>query len=326
MIDARHLGPGGYCGEARHLLAENLIWTVDDLRRDAFVAMVDLGGARFDARTTAKEILDAAMRALSLSDRLAVDGWYADYVEDVRRGTIPATHVFNRVLAMELSGRVLPKTEGAGPSTIWGNVDCAWCTSESTGKDPETIAVVLQHYLDSPGDRPPPQEDLHLAYLGLAWAETNEVERARVGRCFHRPAGEPRYEWSPVLGDHELAAIWRRVRQTVAAPRTASVSAYCEVCPARRHCQAWLLPAVMGAHEALRPFQRKGGPPLNKQTAGKALRIVGAMKDAAALVEGQLRAYARAEGGIPDGRGNVWGPVQGKGKQTGEVFQWREDK
>jgi len=326
MIDARHLGPGGICGEARHLLAENLIWTVDDLRRDAFVAMVALGDARFEAKTTAKEILDTALGALTPTDRLAVDGWYADYVEDMRRGTIPAIHVFDRPLAMEANGKVVDKPAAYTPTTILANADCAWCTSESSGKDPETIAVVLQHYLDAPGERLLPQDDLHLAYLALAWAETNEVDRARVGRCFHRPAGEPRYEWSPVLGERELASIWQRVRKAVAAPRAAVVSGYCERCPAHRHCGAWLLPAVAGAHEALRPFQRKGGPPLNKQSAGKALRIVGAMKEAVAVMESNLRAFARAEGGIPDGHGNVWGPVQGKGKQTDEVFRWQEVK
>jgi len=136
MIDARHLGPGGYCGEARHLLAENLIWTVDDLRRDAFIAMAVLADARFEAKARAKEILDAALGALTPTDRLAVDGWFADYVEDIRRGDIPRTHAFDRPLAMEANGKIVSKPEAYTPTTILANADCAWCVSPGDGSGP----------------------------------------------------------------------------------------------------------------------------------------------------------------------------------------------
>lgn len=323
MIDARHLGPGAICGEARHLLAENLVWTVGDLQRDAFTAMVVLGDARFEEQSRAKDILAAAMGPLSPADRLAVDGWYADYLEDVRRDVISSLHVFNRPLAMELNGKVVHKPESYSPTTILGNADCAWCVSESAGKDPEAVGVVLMHQLETTAPLPPPHEDLHLAYLALAWAETNELDRARVGRCYHAHGKAPRYEWSPTLGEQELASVWQRVRRAATATRTAVVGGHCEMCPARRHCKAWLLPWET-ASEALAPFRRRGGPPLDKVKAAKALRVVGSMRETIGVIESQLRTFARDEGGIPDGHGNVWGPVQGKGKQSGEVFQWRE--
>jgi hypothetical protein len=53
--------------------------------------------------------------------------------------------------------------------------------------------------------------------------------------------------------------------------------------------------------------------------------MVGSMRETLGLVESQLRTFARDEGGIPDGHGYVWGPVQGKGKEKGEVFQWRRE-
>lgn len=316
MIDARLLSVAERCGEAPFLAKEHPVATLDDRRRDAFLSAIYAANATPNERESMERIRAAAFGALTAEDAAEISDWFADYSEDCRRGLIPFTHGVEVRLAMDHEGRVAKKTAPLPELGVVGSADHAWC--EKPGEDP-TIAVVLMHARDD-GSTELPSADLGLAFLALAWAGFADLDRAKVGKCYHRKQGAPRYVWSPILEEADLENVWSRVRHVLSGKRAPTVGNHCEACPQRRTCSAWLAPPLQLAHDALRPFtSHRHGENLTRENAPRALRVVSAMRDALSLFEGQLRTLAKQEGGIPDGHGRIWGPRPGK---KGEVFEW----
>lgn len=318
MIPAGMLAHAEVCGAAPLLPRTG---TIADRRRDAFLSAIYAADAPLNARDGAERIRAAAFGALSPADSAEITSWFADYAEDVRRGVIPVMHSFDVVLGMDAEGKATRHPDHQSPTTVIGSADNTWC---ETPGEASTVAVVLMHASER-GDMANPAEDLGLAFLALAWAQVMDLDRAKVGRCYHRARGEPRYVWSPILEERDLEAVWTRVQATAAgrAGSSPTVGAHCETCPVRLACAAWLGPPMQLAHDALRPFQGRGYDKLTRANAARALRVVQAMRDAVHLFEAQLRTLAREEGGIPDGHGRVWGPHLTK---RGEVFEWHTGK
>jgi hypothetical protein len=282
------------CGEAAPLLSElGPSRLRAQLRRDAMITGM-IQGEHFHSAPVG--LYEASLRALTEEDRVLVAEGLGDYFEAVSGGAIPEGHYIDQPLGMDVVNSIPIRSTDPEMHGIHGFADNCWVSRDGD----DAIAVVLQHRF---ADEPPidVNADLELAFYGVAWALSNEVDKTLIGYCEHWPKTPPRLIWS---SSTDIDIRWDRVRRAARRPRIPAVGPHCERCPARRGCRTWLAPALLSAHEALKPFVKRGAP-LNDDRARDALRVIGSMRDMITIVEGQLRSYANDNGGIVVGK-RVW--------------------
>lgn len=217
---------------------------------------------------------------------VAVESAIADYREDLRIGVVPSAHRVDLYLEMDLEGRVPAK----GTPRLGVRLDHAWVSIP--GVDGPATAVVLQHELIRLGSPPPTTLDIALA--GMAWAGVHDLDRMRLGRCYHAPGKPPVYKWTDIIDERAMTTYWARIHRTFARECSAVVGEQCERCEVRRSCRAWLLPVLETGPEALRSLVRRGG--LAANDVPRVRWVVNAMREAVTVAEGQLRSFERGQG------------------------------
>lgn len=254
--------------------------SVEERWREAFT----LGGMEPTAYS-----LDAYRRAkLGLPDLLSIDVEAAleDYQADVRAGLIPSIHRFAVDVDADLEGRV----PAVGRERIHTRIDCTW--QVAPGADSMSgRTVVLQHELAR--FEPADVMGLDLAFAALAMATANGTHYVQMGRCFHAPSKPPVYRWSRTLDEVGMEALWERIGRIFRRRRETVRTELCESCGVRRRCPEWILPAVhVGRTEAYK-FASGQDPAHGANDVSEIKRYVKALREAADVAEGHLRALRR---------------------------------
>ena len=91
-----------------------------------------------------------------------------------------------------------------------------------------------------------------------------------------------------------MTTYWARIHRMFARESTTVVGEQCERCEVRRSCRAWLLPVLEQGPEALRALVKRGGIAAND--VPRLRWVVGAMREAVVVAEGQLRSFDRGQG------------------------------
>lgn len=172
--------------------------------------------------------------------------------------------------------------------------------------------LVLDWKFGQPTHVPQPDDNWQLLAYGAALVLSRGAPYFRTALWFKDVGfrwGERRFSdgddiWAII---REIKSVNERSKE----PR-AVTGPHCDGCFQRKHCSAWLMPAAVGA-TALAPFTQPAG--LTMDNAGEALRVVGAMKDAIAIAEAQLKTFAREVGGI-HADGKVWAPRTVNGRRS----------
>lgn len=255
--------------------------SADALWREAFA----LGAAP----PTAHSIDAYAKTKARLTDMISVDveEAIANYQMATRTGdVIPSAHRFRFAVDSDLEGRI----PAQGALAITAVVECAWVVSGGAPDSPTARAVVVQHELARL--EPPSPMELDLVFAGIAMATLYGVDRMQLGRCVHSPGKGAVYKWSPILIEKDMDALWARIAAIFKRPRALVMSDLCERCPMRRACPQWLLPVVHGAGNAYKLLTAADGPLAHNDVA-IVRRFAKAMREAADLADGQLRAMKR---------------------------------
>lgn len=228
-----------------------------------------------------------------------VKGWlpdfYAVHVEAALEGyrrelgttSLPSAHRRQVVLDMDLEGRLPAK----GDVRILAQVDCAWTEAHDGGK---YIAVGLSHELAALGRRP--VDDLDLAFVAIALAAFYDVERVKVGRCYHSPTRDPEYVWSKVFDEASLMGYWERITKIFRAPHALVDSPRCEMCAVRRKCSQWILPTWPGTPLSEMQKTLTGQQMISHAESLVMRRHSKRLREVAEMIDGQLRAYQRDQG------------------------------
>jgi hypothetical protein len=157
-------------------------------------------------------------------------------------------------------------------------------------------------------------DSLQLHFYGYSLATEECADEYHVGIWI---LDEARWVWRAPMDMYSteaavMADVLRAAVENVSD--TGTTGPHCHGCYARLHCPEHLLPAALGVSGGLAPYTRPGGI-----TADNALQALGVYKSAADLVaqmRSQVEAWARENGGIPDGNGKVWRETQRAGATT----------
>jgi hypothetical protein len=138
----------------------------------------------------------------------------------------------------------------------------------------------------------------------------------------------------PILHQPHVWQVIDRVRAIQARPRTPFTGPHCQRCWQRTHCDARMLPAVIGrVPVALQPFIVGTGVALTADNAPAALEWLQDADGAITIAEEirervveQLKAYAAEHGPITTADGRRWGPAPTNGKRSGPSLAELEAK
>lgn len=241
------------------------------------------------------------LRQLSDVVALHVDHAVNDAVEDSKLGIIPdfalTPAVVNTAPYGPIEGtliadgyiegtKVQRPPRGDFDMDVVGVVDHAWVSTP--GNEGEgAIAVVLQHELVRNGKRH--LDDLELAACGLAFAAERNVERMKLGRCYHSPTRPPVYDWSLVIEDAGMTQYWERIQRALMRPHVAAPGDHCERCPVRTLCAQWQYPILIDGTTTLKTLTNN----VNAETYPKLKGLTSAMKHVLGIAEAKLRTYER---------------------------------
>lgn len=175
-----------------------------------------------------------------------------------------------------------------------------------------------------------PENNLQqMAYVVAGGMEFEAEEVQIILACFDAKG------ITPIEGEVlEGAAWWPLLERVKAVPHVdldgpqppAILGDHCDSCYQRRHCSAYLLPAMGETPVELVPFAEPGTGLTSKEAeAGlvwlaKAKAMLKRAKEVTELVEGQLQTFTTVNGPIRQGD-KEWGPIPTNGKRSGPKLE-----